>query len=99
MTADAFRKLALQFEGATEGAHQRHADFRISNKIFATLPNDSRGVVKLTPEQQLIHVAAEPCVFTPCAGAWGRRGWTYIELGIAKVTHVRRALSQATKNV
>jgi len=37
VTPAAFRKLALSFEGASEGAHGGHADFRAGGKVFATL--------------------------------------------------------------
>ena len=39
---------------ATEGAHMGHPDFRVRNKIFASLgvPDKAWGMVKLTPEQQ-----------------------------------------------
>ncbi|MGQ0552829.1 MAG: MmcQ/YjbR family DNA-binding protein [Planctomycetota bacterium] len=37
MTPDAFRKLALAFPAASEGAHMGHPDFRVGGKIFATL--------------------------------------------------------------
>ena len=54
MTADQFRRLALSFPGAAEGAHQGHADFRAGGKIFATLgyPSEKWGMLKLTPTQQ-----------------------------------------------
>jgi hypothetical protein len=36
-----------------EGAHIGHPDFRVKNRIFATLHDDGEfGMVKLTPEQQ-----------------------------------------------
>lgn len=54
MTADDFRRLALELPGAIESAHMGHPDFRANKKIFATLnyPNRSWGTVKLPPEQQ-----------------------------------------------
>ena len=52
MTPDDFRRIALEFPEAVEGAHMGHADFRVRNRIFATLPDDATGMVKLAPEQQ-----------------------------------------------
>ncbi|HEX4228506.1 MAG TPA: MmcQ/YjbR family DNA-binding protein [Bryobacteraceae bacterium] len=54
MTANDFRRLALQLPGATENAHMGHPDFRVNGKIFATLnyPNEDWGMVKLPPERQ-----------------------------------------------
>jgi hypothetical protein len=36
MTPAAFAKLALSLDGAVEGAHGGHADFRVGGKVFAT---------------------------------------------------------------
>ena len=56
MTADRFRRLALEISGAIESSHMNHPDFRIGGRIFASLgyPDDEHGMVKLTPEQQRI---------------------------------------------
>ena len=48
-----FRRIVLGLEGAVEGAHMGHPDFRVNNRIFATLHHDREfGMVTLTPEQQ-----------------------------------------------
>lgn len=39
------RRLALGLPGAVESSHFRRPDFRVRNKIFATLPPDPRTVV------------------------------------------------------
>ena len=81
MTAKLFRRIALRMPEATEGAHMAHPDFRVRNKIFATLgPGEAWGMVKLTPEQQRKFVQAEPDVFVPVRGAWGRQGATTVVL-------------------
>ena len=76
MTAVDFRRMALRFPEATEGAHMNHPDFRVRGKIFATLgyPDKGVGMVKLFPDQQQQFVRAEPKVFAPVNGLWGRRG-------------------------
>ncbi len=100
MTAAEFRRLALSFPEATEGAHMDHPDFRVGGKIFATLgyPEMGVGMVKLFPDQQKYFVRAEPRVFAPVNGLWGRRGATYVRLKIAKKGSVRRALAAAWRN-
>jgi len=100
MTAADFRRLALGFPEATEGAHMDHPDFRVGGKIFATLGYPDRGVgmVKLFPDQQLQFVSAEPKVFAPVNGLWGRRGATYVRLKPAKKPSVRRAMAAAWRN-
>jgi hypothetical protein len=99
VTADDFRKLALSLPAAVEAEHLGHPDFRVAGKIFATLaPDESWGMVKLTPEQQASFVADEPKVFQPIKGAWGRRGCTQVGLKAAEELTVRQALMIAWRN-
>ncbi|HEU4391134.1 MAG TPA: MmcQ/YjbR family DNA-binding protein [Blastocatellia bacterium] len=99
MTADQFRKIALSLPEAIESAHMGHPDFRVRGKIFATLyPGETAGMVKLTPEQQEAVVQAEPKVFTPVKGGWGRRGCTTVNLLAAKPNTARKALTLAWRN-
>ncbi len=100
MTADDFRKLALDLPEAAESTHMNHPDFRVRNKVFATLwPAESWGMVKLTPEQQAMFVQAEPNVFMPVKGGWGRKGATHVKLEFADPITVRDALVTAWRNV
>ena len=99
MTANDFRKLALELPEALEDEHMDHPDFRVRRKIFATLgPSDDWGMVKLTPEQQADFVRDEPDVFEPFPGAWGKRGCTKVHLEQANERTVREALSDAWRN-
>lgn len=101
MTPAAFRKLALSLDGASEGTHGRHADFRAGGKVFASLgyPDSDWGMVKLAPEQQEMVVAAEPATFTPVKGSWGLRGATSVRLSAADTRTARSALTMAWQNV
>lgn len=101
MTPAAFRKLALSLDGASEGAHGGHADFRAGGRVFATLgyPDAAWGMVKLVPEQQQMMVAAEPSMFRPVNGAWGLRGATSVRLSVADSRTARSALTMAWQNV
>lgn len=101
MTRDDFRKLALSFPEATENEHMDHPDFRVRGKIFATLgyPDERWGMVKLMPDQQEDFARAEPGVFVPVKGAWGRRGATSVLLRSAKSASLRRALGFAWRNI
>ena len=101
VTAEEFRRLALSFPEALEGTHMRHPDFRVrGGKIFATLayPDKKWGMVKLTPEQQEEFVRAEPEVFEPVKGGWGRGGATSVRLESAKKKTVRPAMAAAWCN-
>jgi hypothetical protein len=99
-TPATFRRLALSLPEATEGSHMGHPDFRVRNKIFASLgvPEQGWGTVKLTAEQQEVLLAAEPAAFKPAAGAWGQRGWTQIKLAAADASSLKSALGMAWRN-
>lgn len=101
MTAEDFRRLALELPEATESSHMSHPDFRVGGKIFATLgyPNHEWATVKLPPEQQELFSKAAPQVFVPVKGGWGRKGATNVRLQAAKKTRVRIALREAWAGV
>ena len=93
MTADDFREIVLSMDGAVEGAHMKHPDFRANGRIFASLqPGEEAGVVKLSPEEQQEFINLHPKMFIPAAGGWGRQGWTMVPLAGAKKTAVRGAV-------
>ncbi len=96
MTADGFREVALAMQGAIEGAHMGHPDFRANGRIFASLhTNDTTGMVKLTPEEQAEFLRQKPSMFTPSAGAWGRQGCTNVILAKADARTLRQAMTLA----
>lgn len=99
MTADDFRSLALALPEACEGAHMGHPDFRVKNKIFASLgPDAAWGMVKLLPDQQRTFLRTAAGAFAPAAGAWGQRGATIVHLSKADAAQVRQALDLAWRN-
>jgi hypothetical protein len=99
MKGDQARKLALALPEAAESSHMGHPDFRVRKKIFASFPDPSRLVVKLTPEQQSIMVDAEPGIFTPVKGGWGNQGWTAVDLKAVDSVTMKSALLTAWRNV
>ena len=100
MTPEQFRRLAVNSPGAEEHDHHYHPDFRIGGKIFATMgfPDETRAMVKLTPEQQVEFVHDYPQVFSPCAGKWGEQGATSIDLRKARKAVIQRALEAGRQN-
>ncbi len=101
MTVARFRKIALSLPGAIEGAHHGTTDFRVKKRIFATLgyPDKAWGMVKLTPEQQSVLVDAEPEIFRPVPGGWGKGGATNVRLAKADATTLKSALMMAWRNI
>jgi hypothetical protein len=96
-----FRKLALELPEAIEGSHMDQPDFRLNNRIFATLAAQAQGcgMVKLTLEQQAAFIADLPDVFVPVPGGWGRMGMTHVRLANADEATLRGALATAYRNV
>lgn len=100
MTTNQFRRIALAMSGAVEGSHMDHPDFRANGRIFATLhPDNVRGMVKLTPEQQDEFMRNDPDTFEPASGAWGRQGCTMVRLAKADETTVGEAMTLAWQAV
>jgi hypothetical protein len=98
---DLFRRLALQLPGAAESAHMGHPDFRLNDRIFATLSAQEKGygVLKLTPEQQQAFITEQSQSFSPVQGGWGRMGMTFIHLDHADEALIAGALSTAYHNL
>jgi len=97
MTPDQFRRLAINSPGAEEHEHHHHPDFRVGGKIFATMgfPDETRAMVRLTPEQQAEFVHDYPEVFSPVNGKWGEQGCTSIALRKATRAILQPALEAA----
>ncbi len=99
MTPAAFQKLALALPEAVAASHFDTPDFRVGGKIFATAGRiDGKAVLKLTLEQQQMLCEAEPAMFEPVTGGWGRHGWTSLVLVKADVRTAKSALWMAWRN-
>lgn len=100
MTPAAFRKIALSLPETEERAHMNHPDFRVAGKIFATLgyPDKTRGMVKLSPEDQHNFSKDYPSAFIPVKGTWGRRGATSVILKAAEKDVLAKAIQAAWRN-
>jgi predicted DNA-binding protein (MmcQ/YjbR family) len=106
VTTAQFRALALSLPGAEEKSHFGKADFRVRDKIFAGLtpskgaaPGEQaeRGYFKASTE--LREELSGSRAFTPAEGAWGRSGWTYVELPLVELAVMRELLFDAWKLV
>ena len=95
-----FRRFALALPGAVEGSHMDTVDFRVNNRIFATLAFAAKGLgtLKLTPEQQAECLADGNDHFQAVPGSWGRMGMTLISLN-APEDVLRGSLRTAHRNV
>lgn len=99
MDTQSARLLALDMPEAVEKSHFGKPDFRVRNHIFMTLPGSDRAVFKLTPDEQEMLTGAEPAVFAPVPGGWGRQGWTIMFLAEADEATLKSTLAMAWRNV
>ena len=96
MLPEDVRALALMLPEAIPGAHKGNPDFRVGGRVFATLwTEEDRLVLRLSPEDQERLVEAEPDLFSAIDGAWGRRGWTNLDLDSCAEETLRDALLAA----
>ncbi|MGU3361704.1 MmcQ/YjbR family DNA-binding protein [Methylobacterium sp. M6A4_1b] len=94
------RRLASALPEVVEGAHSGHPDFRVLGRIFATLwVDEERVVLRLSRVQQEAWIEAGPNLFEAVEGAWGRRGWTSLNLWEADEATLLAALLAAWRQV
>ncbi len=98
---DLFRRLALALPEAVESSHMGHPDFRLNDRIFATLSAQERGLgtLKLTVEQQQSFITEMPEIFEPVHGGWGRMGMTFVDLRKVDEATLKGALATAYNNL
>jgi hypothetical protein len=90
------RTLALALPAVEEKSHFEQPDFRVRGKIFAGLSRDGKRCnLKLPPEVQAMVLDAKPNVFSPAPGAWGRSGWTYVQLSRVRLAELEALLLES----
>ena len=90
------RIIALSFDEAEELPHFEKPSFRIKKKIFATLDEKkTRVVIKLSETDQSVFCSYDKTVIYPVNGAWGKQGWTIIELDKVRDDIFRDAITTA----
>lgn len=96
--AEDLRRLALALDGTIEVPHFDRAAFRVARN-YATLAADGRTAnLKLTPDEQEFKVLLAPEGFRPVDNAWGRQGWTTLELAQLSVAELQAALEMAWRH-
>jgi hypothetical protein len=98
MTVAEVRRIVLSMPETEEKAHVGRPDFRVKNKIFATIvPSKNRVVVKLSIPDQSALVAMHPSVFA--VNSWSHPGWTNVELKEISKREFRNVVRAAWRNV
>jgi hypothetical protein len=79
-TGGDLRRIALSLEGTVEAPHFERAAFKAA-RIYVTLAADERSAnIRFTPDEQEFKCMMVPDAFTPIPNAWGRQGWTAMDL-------------------
>ncbi|MEO8087288.1 MAG: MmcQ/YjbR family DNA-binding protein [Bacteroidota bacterium] len=85
VSIDSFRKLVLSFPEAEEKSHFHKTSFRVKKKIFATLDEKEKlAVLKFSPVDQSVFSDISKGAIYPVHGAWGKKGFTYVNLAKIK---------------
>src|SRR6478735_1359590 len=96
VNTETVRKLALAFEQAEEQPHFEKPSFRIKKKIFATLDiKNNRACLKLSLIDQSVFSAYDKSIIYPVPNAWGKQGWTFLELKKVRKDMFTDALTMA----
>lgn len=92
--------LALSFDSAEELPHFEVTSFRVKKKIFATLnAPENRACLKLSLIDQDVFSKTNAGIIYPVPNAWGKYGWTLVNLSKIKKTIFKDALTCAYCNV
>ena len=77
---ETFRSIALAFKEVTEQPHFEKTSFRVRKKIFATVEATQRKAVLNLPEIDQSVFCLMGTIFQAVPGAWGKKGWTEVDL-------------------
>jgi predicted DNA-binding protein (MmcQ/YjbR family) len=87
---------ALALPEAVQQPHFEKASFRVKKKIFATLDSaHQKTVLKLSEIDQSVFCKYDNRTIYPVPGAWGKQGWTIIELKKVRKSMFKDALQLA----
>ena len=94
-TGEDLRHIALTLEGTTEAPHFDRTAFK-TDRTYATLASDGRTAnLKFSRDDQDFKCMVMPEAFTPVANAWGRQGWTVVDLSKLQESDLSNALELA----
>ena len=89
------RRVALALEGTTEAPHFDRAAFKVA-RIYATLAADGNTAnLKFSHDEQELKCMMAPEAFAPVPNAWGRQGWTTVDLAAVSEAELSAALHMA----
>jgi hypothetical protein len=98
VTIEQARQMALSLPEVEEKIHFHIPDFRIKNKIFATIHLDKYYMmVGLSLIDQSVFCSIDKEICFPVPGGWGLKGATFVNLKKVKKSMLKDALTTAWK--
>lgn len=99
-TFSSLQKKALAFPEVREEPHFEKTSFRVGGKIFATF-NVKTGLacLKLSPSDQDVFSLVAPGRIYPVPSAWGKQGWTFVEIKAIQAAQLSALLKAAYTGV
>lgn len=96
ITAATARKLAMAFDEVTEEPHFENTAFKVKKKIFATMNEaEKRMTAKLSLLDQNVFCTFDAAVIYPVPNAWGKQGWTHVNLRAVRKEMLQDVLTVA----
>lgn len=90
------RETALAFDEVIEEPHFENTAFKVKKKIFVTMNEpEKRMTVKLTALDQDVFCTFDKNVIYPVSNAWGKQGWTHVNLKTVRKEMLKDILTVA----
>jgi hypothetical protein len=100
VTNQNFRRIALSYPEAVEQPHFEKTSFRVKKKIFATLDEKNRlAVIKFSTVDQSVFTDISKGAIYAIPDAWGKSGFTYINLKKVSSAMLKDAMNTSYENV
>lgn len=91
-------QMALSYDGVTEKDHFGGDAFSANKRMFATVWHENKTVnLRLSPEIQNYFLSKDGEGFLQIENAWGKKGWTKVQLDFIDATLLEKALDEAWK--
>ena len=99
-TLKTFRSFCLGLDKVEELPHFEKTSFRVKKKIFATIDLEGkRACLKLSLTHQDLFSLADKTRVYPVPNSWGKKGWTFFEIGGLPDEFVHEALTSAYEEI
>lgn len=100
VTIQSINSLTSKLENVEQLPHFEKISFRVKKKIFLTVsPDGAKATLKLSLVDQDVFHKYDPLIFYPVPNAWGKQGWTVVELQKVRSDMFKDALVLAYKEV